>query len=138
MKRIIFLFGLLILTSCTYNELTVCEADNPSFSECIMPIFTDNCISCHFYENPYGIMPLTNYTEIKDKQLYKNPSIPKVVFDKKGYLLYMSRAPIPFNKSTDLKISWRQVCAYSFPKNLLNIFSNTKKKTPVKIQRKWV
>ena len=77
MKRIIFLFGLLILTSCAYNELTVCETDGPSFSECIMPIFTDNCISCHFYENPYGIMPLTNYTEIKDKIIIVTSSVLK-------------------------------------------------------------
>ena len=67
MKRIIFLFGLLILTSCTYNELTVCETDDPSFSECIMPIFSEYCIECHFHNNPYSIMSLTNFTEIQDK-----------------------------------------------------------------------
>ncbi|HIG32388.1 MAG TPA: hypothetical protein EYQ09_02960 [Flavobacteriales bacterium] len=67
MKRIIFLFGLVILTSCTYNELAVCETDNPSFSECIMPIFSEHCIECHFHNNPYSIMPLTNFTEIQDK-----------------------------------------------------------------------
>ena len=75
MKRIIFLFGLGILTSCTYNELliiptselSICETDTPSFSHCVMPIFTDQCISCHFHNNPYAIMPLTNFTEIQDK-----------------------------------------------------------------------
>ena len=67
MKRIFFLFGLLILTSCTYNELSICETDTPSFSHCVMPIFTDHCISCHFHENSYEIMPLTNFTDIQDK-----------------------------------------------------------------------
>ena len=79
MKRIIFLFGLLILTSCTYNELTVCETDDPSFSECVMPIFSEHCIECHGHNNSYGIMLLTNFTEIKDKSVPIIESINRVV-----------------------------------------------------------
>ena len=62
-----YLITLLLITSCTYNELSICETDTPSFSHCVMPIFTDQCISCHFHNNPYAIMPLTNFTEIQDK-----------------------------------------------------------------------
>ena len=62
-----YLITLLLITSCTYNELSVCETDTPSFSYCVMPIFTDHCISCHFHENSFGIMPLTNFAEIQDK-----------------------------------------------------------------------
>ena len=48
MKRIIFLFGLLILTSCTYNEITpVCKPDEQMFSDLVQPIIESNCISCH-------------------------------------------------------------------------------------------
>ena len=48
MKRIIFLFGLLILTSCTYNEITpICEPDEQMFSDLVQPIIESNCISCH-------------------------------------------------------------------------------------------
>ena len=49
------------------SELPICETDTPSFSHCVMPIFTDQCISCHFHENSFGIMPLTNFSEIQDR-----------------------------------------------------------------------
>ena len=62
-----FLFFIFLICSCTYNELSVCETEFPLFSECVMPIFTDHCIRCHFHENSFGIMPLTNFTEIQDK-----------------------------------------------------------------------
>ena len=48
MKRIVFLFGLLILTSCTYNEITpICNPDEQMFSDLVQPIIESNCISCH-------------------------------------------------------------------------------------------
>ena len=48
MKRIIFLFSLLILTSCTYNELIpVCEPDEQIFSDLVQPIIESNCMECH-------------------------------------------------------------------------------------------
>ena len=52
MKRIIFLFGLLILTSCTYNEITpICEPDEQMFSDLVQPIIESNCIVCHAESN---------------------------------------------------------------------------------------
>ena len=80
-------------------------------------------------KNPNEI--INGYTEIKDKDLFFNSSIPKLVFDKKGYLLYMSRASIPANKKYDFQKGWRQICAYSFPKKALMSFSKSKKKTPI-------
>ena len=48
MRRIIFLFGVLILTSCTYNEITpICEPDEQMFSDLVHPIIESNCIACH-------------------------------------------------------------------------------------------
>ncbi len=109
-------------------------------------------IKCSFYINVQGDEPFFNpndlkmlikeatkkpkevingYAEIKDRKLFFSSSIPKVVFDKKSYLLYMSRGPIPSNKASDFIKAWRQVCAYSFPRKALFDFAKTKNKTPI-------
>ena len=80
-------------------------------------------------KNPKEI--INGYTEIKDKNLFFNSSIPKLIFDKNSYLLYMSRGPIPSNKKYNFEKAWRQICAYSFPKKMLEAFSKIKKKTPI-------
>ena len=109
-------------------------------------------IKCNFYINVQGDEPFFNpndlkmlikkalkypkeiingYAEIKDKKLFFSSSIPKVVFDKKSYLLYMSRAAIPSNKKLEFKKAWRQICAYSLPREALLKFSKAKNKTPI-------
>ena len=45
--RLLYLVMLLIFTSCSYDELNVCQTDNPSFRECVLPIFQKHCVSCH-------------------------------------------------------------------------------------------
>ena len=48
MRRIIFLFILLISASCTYNELVpICEPDKQVFLVSVQPIIQNNCIACH-------------------------------------------------------------------------------------------
>jgi hypothetical protein len=66
MKNLSFLL-LFLLSSCTYNELSPCETNDPTFSDCVKPIFEESCVECHFNNNSDGIMPLTNYDEIQDK-----------------------------------------------------------------------
>ncbi len=82
-------------------------------------------------KNPNLIV--NGYTEIKDKELFYSPNIPKVVFDKNEWLLYMSRAPIPSNKKQTFIKSWRQVCIYSFPYKYLKIYTSIKKKTKLEL-----
>jgi 3-deoxy-manno-octulosonate cytidylyltransferase (CMP-KDO synthetase) len=41
---------------------------------------------------------IAGYTEILDEKDYFSPAIPKMVLSEAGYLMYMSRAPIPGNK----------------------------------------
>ena len=68
---------------------------------------------------------------IKNETEFRNTNIPKVVASLEGKLLYMSRAPIPTNKSLGFKKSMRQVCIYSFPIDSLRAFSERKEKTPL-------
>jgi len=72
---------------------------------------------------------ITNgYTKIKNKNFFLNANIPKLVFNKKKELMYMSRAPIPLNKKKTFSNGYRQVCVYGFPKKTLSIFLQNKKK----------
>lgn len=71
------------------------------------------------------------YCEITDRKQFENINIPKLVFDKEKKLLYMSRAPIPLSKSGEYSKAYRQVCMYSFPKKMLDIFASYKNKMPI-------
>ncbi len=72
---------------------------------------------------------INGYTEIKDKEMFYSPNVPKVIFDNKEYLIYMSRAGIPSNKNKTFVKAWRQVCIYAFPSKSLKDFTSVKKKT---------
>jgi 3-deoxy-manno-octulosonate cytidylyltransferase (CMP-KDO synthetase) len=79
----------------------------------------------------YPTKVICGFTEIKEKNIFNSPHIPKVVFRKDGNLIYMSRAAIPSNKNQRFIKAWRQVCIYSFPHKSLKVFSNLKRKTPL-------
>ena len=66
MKYLSFLL-LFLLSSCTYNEFFPCETNEPTFSDCVKPIFEQHCMGCHSMGNPDGIMALTNYQEIQNQ-----------------------------------------------------------------------
>ncbi len=72
---------------------------------------------------------LNGYCRVDDESLFRSSNIPKVVMRPDGRLLYMSRAPIPTNKSYGYEIAWRQVCAYAFPKRALQAFASQPVKT---------
>ena len=69
MRIVINLAILLFLSSCSYNELSLCESNNPSYINCIEPIFKQNCVSCHNNETQYGDLILESYSEISEAVL---------------------------------------------------------------------
>ena len=68
--------------------------------------------------------------DITDKEDFISYNVPKVVCSGNNDLLYMSRAPIPSNKSGDFIKAKRQVCIYSFPRDSLLKFANCSGKSP--------
>jgi len=74
---------------------------------------------------------ITGYCEITEKKQFFDVNVPKVIVSKDNYIIYASRAPIPYNKKKKFIKAWRQVCAYAFPKKKLELFYNLKKKTPI-------
>jgi 3-deoxy-manno-octulosonate cytidylyltransferase (CMP-KDO synthetase) len=81
------------------------------------------------YAKKFPKVIVNGFTEIKEKKSFYSPNIPKVVFGNNENLLYMSRAPIPFNKKKEFIKAWRQVCIYSFPHDSLIAYTSVKKKT---------
>tara|TARA_B100000925_G_scaffold244557_1_gene194420 strand:+ start:757 stop:1503 length:747 start_codon:yes stop_codon:yes gene_type:complete len=69
------------------------------------------------------------YCEIDNQSQYISQNIPKVVFSNNKELLYMSRSPIPHHKNKKNHNSYRQVCIYAYPKEVLSIFLKQPKKT---------
>ena len=72
------------------------------------------------------------YTNLrKDENVFRR-TIPKVVFNEKKELIYISRNPIPITKSKkkDKIINYyKQVCIYAFNKRQLNQFRSFKRKS---------
>ena len=66
---------------------------------------------------------------IVDQAEWSAVSVPKVVFDQSDRLLYMSRAPIPGQKSMTFTRAWKQICIYAFTAHHLDAFSNVACKT---------
>ena len=67
------------------------------------------------------------YKKIKSKDEVNSDSIIKVIVNQNNELMYMSRSPIPFNKSSNKAIYNKQVCIYGFTKKALALFSNRDK-----------
>jgi 3-deoxy-manno-octulosonate cytidylyltransferase (CMP-KDO synthetase) len=72
-----------------------------------------------------GMCKITNEDE------FRSPMVPKVLATPDGKLLYMSRAPVPSNKSNEFYGAMRQVCVMAFDKKALQAFTSIGKKTPL-------
>ena len=98
------------------------QGDEPFFNPVDLKKLLKNVLN-----NPSKIY--NGYTKIDKINLFESSSIPKVVFDNNGNLLYMSRGKIPSNKKHKFESGWRQVCAYAFPRKDLIKFKKFAKKT---------
>lgn len=109
-------------------------------------------LDCDFIINVQGDEPLINPEDINavintfingngsvvnamcsitDEEEFHSLTVPKVVTDLSGNLLYMSRAGIPLSKDGEFKFGFKQVCIYAFSKEHLKFFFSKKKKTPL-------
>lgn len=70
-----------------------------------------------------GMAPVSSEAE------WRSRSVPKVVVGSDNQLLYMSRSPIPGNKTDTFEKGWKQICVYSFPVNALLKFGEHREKT---------
>ena len=69
--------------------------------------------------------------DITNEEEYRNLMVPKVIAAPDGRLLYMSRGPVPSNKSGTFAGAKRQVCIMSFSKQALDAFVSVPAKTPI-------
>ena len=95
--------------------------------EPIMPIKNIEIIKEHALLDPELI--LNGFAKIDHQDDYFSRTIPKVVFDNSNKLLYMSRSPVPGNKSGTFQISHKQICVYSFPRKILKYYGPLEKKS---------
>ena len=80
-------------------------------------------------EHPNAV--INGMCNITDEEEYRSRMVPKVIAAPDGRLLYMSRAPVPSNKSDSFAGAKRQVCVMSFPKSALDAFASVSGKTPM-------
>ena len=74
------------------------------------------------------------FYKIKLKSEFNSSSVPKVLFDNKHNLLYMTRAPAPANKKFQFTKAFKQVCIYAYPRNVLKKIKKNKKGKLEKIE----
>ena len=93
------------------------QGDEPLFN----PIDIQNLIQeLSKQKNLYDVY--CGYCSIDTEDTFFSFNMPKVIFNKRKELIYMSRAPIPSNKNNKFKKGYRQVCGYAFSKKSLEIF----------------
>lgn len=86
-------------------------------------------------ENPGNV--INGYTALSPREDPSRTTIPKVVLDEKGSLVYASRRDIPGSKnsgpSQDSTAYLKQVCIYAFSPEHLENFSARNRKTPLEM-----
>lgn len=71
------------------------------------------------------------YATLTSEADFRSTTVPKVVVDLNGRLLYISRASIPTTKTLDYLAAARQIGLYAFRDTALTLFSRQTSKTPL-------
>ena len=66
---------------------------------------------------------------IKDESDFRSLTVPKVVADRSGRIMYLSRSPIPLTKSGDFRSASRQVGLYAFSREALEFYGTQTEKS---------
>lgn len=95
----------LLLSACSYNESPLCETANPSYAECIEPIFLQSCVECHNQQLPSGNLSLATYNEISNAVSSGNV-IDRILRDASDPLLMPLGAPKLIENQIQLIVTW--------------------------------
>ena len=99
---------------CKIDGVLMIQGDEPLLN----PILLDNMISFHMNQKTPFITNLIS--KIHDIDEFNNPNVVKVVKDKNGSILYMSRSPIPSNAKYSGRLPmWKQLGLILFSKDAI-------------------
>lgn len=136
--------GKAIMTSDKHNRCTDRIAEAVEDIECdivvniqgdeplLYPEIIDRVVE-PFYEDK-DIVSVNPIAEIKDKKNIDDRNDVKVVFDKKGFIMYYSREPIPSRYLTEEITMYKLVCIFPFTKNFLMKFTKLRQTPLEKIE----
>ncbi|MFL0163852.1 3-deoxy-manno-octulosonate cytidylyltransferase [Candidatus Clostridium helianthi] len=79
-----------------------------------------------FYNDSNEILVTNMMTEIKKSYEIVDNTVPKVVVNKEGCGVFLSRLPIPYPKGGDCKY-YKQVCVYGFTPKALEFYCNSER-----------
>jgi 3-deoxy-manno-octulosonate cytidylyltransferase (CMP-KDO synthetase) len=71
------------------------------------------------------------YSAIREESDFRSATVPKVVIDQSGRLLYISRGSIPTSKAFAFVEAKRQIGLYAFRRDALTLFASRSQKTPL-------
>lgn len=79
-----------------------------------------------FYNSSNDMLVTNMMTEIKKHYEIVDNTVPKVVVNKEGYGIFLSRLPIPYPKGRDCKY-YKQVCVYGFTPKALEFYCKSER-----------
>ena len=80
---------------------------------------------------PADISVINSFAPITSDEEFRSVTVPKVVCDQDGYLLYASRAAIPTTKKLEFVNANRQIGMYAFTTDALSAFASRSTKAPL-------